>query len=79
MSSKYPHHLLYPLSILYSERKTPVDTIPTLPNAAQSFSKELKSRFSIDLSPQEVIGALMYFRKSGVLPRLKRKQSEWKS
>ena len=58
---------------LYLEFDTPADRVLSNPQLAEQFFKRVVDREGITVQRETVFNRLLYLRKKGVLPRLRRK------
>jgi hypothetical protein len=57
---------------LYLEFDTPADRVLSNPQLAEQFFKRVSDRAGIAVEREAVFNRLLYLRKKGVLPRLRR-------
>jgi hypothetical protein len=58
---------------LYLEFDTPADRVLSNPKLAERFFKRVSDRAGVAVERETVFNRLLYLRKKGVLPRLRRK------
>ena len=70
---KYPSVLIATLADLYSQYDTPVDRLAQDQTRLANLTIDLNSKSAAGYDTATVLDALLYARKSGHLPRLRRK------